>query len=134
MMVELLFFFFSSRRRHTRWNCDWSSDVCSSDLPRERFVPAERAHAAYVDEDIPLAAGRYLMEPMIFARLVQEAEASPSDNALLVGSATGYGAAVMAPLVRSVVALESDPALAAKGREQFARLAVIGATQAEGPL
>src|SRR5689334_15742963 len=25
------FFFFSSRRRHTRWNCDWSSDVCSSD-------------------------------------------------------------------------------------------------------
>src|SRR3989338_9775220 len=25
--------FFSSRRRHTRWNCDWSSDVCSSDLP-----------------------------------------------------------------------------------------------------
>src|SRR5689334_25298740 len=27
-----LSFFFSSRRRHTRWNCDWSSDVCSSDL------------------------------------------------------------------------------------------------------
>src|SRR6266568_6429595 len=27
-----VFFFFSSRRRHTRWNCDWSSDVCSSDL------------------------------------------------------------------------------------------------------
>src|SRR5689334_18483358 len=26
-----LIFFFSSRRRHTRWNCDWSSDVCSSD-------------------------------------------------------------------------------------------------------
>src|SRR5689334_25283442 len=33
------FFFFSSRRRHTRWNCDWSSDVCSSDLqgPCNRF-------------------------------------------------------------------------------------------------
>src|SRR5438309_10412011 len=31
MSVSLLFFF-SSRRRHTRWNCDWSSDVCSSDL------------------------------------------------------------------------------------------------------
>src|SRR5438309_8287383 len=29
--IDLLFFF-SSRRRHTRWNCDWSSDVCSSDL------------------------------------------------------------------------------------------------------
>src|SRR2546427_9023380 len=30
-----LFFFFSSRRRHTRFDCDWSSDVCSSDLRRE---------------------------------------------------------------------------------------------------
>src|SRR5438876_8565206 len=28
-----MFFFFSSRRRHTRWTGDWSSDVCSSDLP-----------------------------------------------------------------------------------------------------
>src|SRR6267143_4799125 len=32
MLVKCGFFFFSSRRRHTRWNCDWSSDVCSSDL------------------------------------------------------------------------------------------------------
>src|SRR5438309_11868937 len=32
-------FFFSSRRRHTRWNCDWSSDVCSSDL----FIEARKA-------------------------------------------------------------------------------------------
>src|SRR5689334_15766413 len=31
-VVRLRWFFFSSRRRHTRWNCDWSSDVCSSDL------------------------------------------------------------------------------------------------------
>src|SRR5688572_33221779 len=30
------FFFFSSRRRHTRFDCDWSSDVCSSDL-RDRL-------------------------------------------------------------------------------------------------
>src|SRR5438309_4345409 len=34
MYIVFFFFFFSSRRRHTRWNCDWSSDVCSSDLPR----------------------------------------------------------------------------------------------------
>src|SRR5689334_23950286 len=31
-LLSFWFFFFSSRRRHTRWNCDWSSDVCSSDL------------------------------------------------------------------------------------------------------
>src|SRR5260370_7471045 len=32
MQTSLSFFFFSSRRRHTRFKCDWSSDVCSSDL------------------------------------------------------------------------------------------------------
>src|SRR2546427_4802736 len=32
-------FFFSSRRRHTRFDCDWSSDVCSSDLPCQALCP-----------------------------------------------------------------------------------------------
>src|SRR2546430_11189674 len=32
MLFSFVFFFFSSRRRHTRFDCDWSSDVCSSDL------------------------------------------------------------------------------------------------------
>src|SRR2546430_13082804 len=52
-------FFFSSRRRHTRFDCDWSSDVCSSDLlagdrgphrrrlaPRPRRAPPERSQQA----------------------------------------------------------------------------------------
>src|SRR6516164_8388234 len=34
-------FFFSSRRRHTRWNCDWSSDVCSSDLALAQRIESE---------------------------------------------------------------------------------------------
>src|SRR5882762_10653835 len=38
-MMLFIFFFFSSRRRHTRFKCDWSSDVCSSDL-LEKDVPA----------------------------------------------------------------------------------------------
>src|SRR2546427_7125885 len=36
MTISLFFFFFSSRRRHTRFDCDWSSDVCSSDLEPAR--------------------------------------------------------------------------------------------------
>src|SRR3989338_10785918 len=39
--LEKFWVFFSSRRRHTRWNCDWSSDVCSSDLLMGDFVLAE---------------------------------------------------------------------------------------------
>jgi len=103
-------------------------------VPRERFLPPEWAHAAYVDENLSLAPGRYLMEPMVFARLVQLADPQVTDRALVVGSGSGYGAAVLANLVRAVVALESDPGLAARGREQFARLAIDGATQVDGPL
>src|SRR5689334_24822393 len=43
-MFSCVFFFFSSRRRHTRWNCDWSSDVCSSDLAGP--VQGVRDHAS----------------------------------------------------------------------------------------
>src|SRR2546430_6344554 len=39
------FFFFSSRRRHTRFDCDWSSDVCSSDLPFCARVPIGRTQS-----------------------------------------------------------------------------------------
>src|SRR2546430_7183002 len=39
--VEVLFFF-SSRRRHTRFDCDWSSDVCSSDLRWDPILAALR--------------------------------------------------------------------------------------------
>ena len=44
------------------------------DIPRERFVPESRLGVAYVDEDIAIAGGRYLMEPMVLARLLQSAE------------------------------------------------------------
>jgi protein-L-isoaspartate(D-aspartate) O-methyltransferase len=105
-----------------------------SSVPRERFLPPDRAFAAYVDDDIPLAPGRYLMEPMVFARLAQLAELEPEDRALLVGAGGGYGAAVLARLVGSLTALESDPVLAARGKEQLALLAVKNATQVAGPL
>src|SRR5688572_31963044 len=51
LRVYVMFFFFSSRRRHTRFDCDWSSDVCSSDLVMARveryakeIVPAFNAY------------------------------------------------------------------------------------------
>src|SRR5215469_17134744 len=74
-------------------------------VPRERFVPAALRGAAYIDEDLPLGNGRHLMEPMVFARLVQLAEVGPQDTVLEIGCATGYGTAVLARLARSVVAI-----------------------------
>ena len=41
------------------------------ELPRERFLPDSVRSVAYADEDVPLGGGRYLMEPMVLARLIQ---------------------------------------------------------------
>ena len=81
-------------------------------VPRERFVPQAARGVAYVDDDAPLGGGRWLMEPMLFARLVQSAEIKPSDIVLDVGAVTGYGAAVLSKIASTVVALEEDGALA----------------------
>src|SRR5256886_8475500 len=49
VIVLVFFFFFSSRRRHTRFDCDWSSDVCSSDLTmrKDRRWPGRSGWAAW---------------------------------------------------------------------------------------
>src|SRR6266581_2955521 len=49
---NLFFFFFSSRRRHTRWTGDWSSDVCSSDLPGAQASSKPRS----VEEEVRATA------------------------------------------------------------------------------
>ena len=85
-------------------------------VPRERFVPADRAVIAYADAVLPLAAGRGLNSPMALGKLLTEAAPRPEDRALVVGAATGYAAAVLARLVASVVAVEEEPALAAMAK------------------
>src|SRR5256886_2707165 len=50
----VLFFFFSSRRRHTRFDCDWSSDVCSSDLTRHSIAESRHALRILLAEDNPV--------------------------------------------------------------------------------
>src|SRR6266568_7950722 len=56
----IFFFFFSSRRRHTRWNCDWSSDVCSSDLrARARGVATDMRYGLPLSGAIAIADGDY---------------------------------------------------------------------------
>src|SRR2546430_15465339 len=42
-MLVIVFCFFSSRRRHTRFDCDWSSDVCSSDLSHQKSVQVSQS-------------------------------------------------------------------------------------------
>src|SRR6266481_5577876 len=62
--MTIFIFFFSSRRRHTIWNCDWSSDVCSSDLIAEQTAAAPlqaRTRTAYASGDMLAAQASVTM-------------------------------------------------------------------------
>jgi protein-L-isoaspartate(D-aspartate) O-methyltransferase len=103
-------------------------------LPRERFVPEAARARAYLDDDVEIAPGRSLIEPMVTARLIQAAEAKPDDIALVVGAGTGYAAALLARLANTVVALESDPALAQRAGAVLGDLSIDNAAVVEGAL
>jgi len=105
-----------------------------SRLPRQIFVPVELAGVAYVDKSLRIAPNRYLLEPLALARLLQEAMISPSDTVLVIGAGTGYSAAIVADLAASVVAVESDAALADGARANLAALAVANTVVHTGPL
>lgn len=85
-------------------------------LPREAFLPPALAARAYADEDVVLPGGRALMEPMVFARLLQTADIRAGERALVVGAGAGYGAAVLSACGAVVTALEEDSALIALAR------------------
>jgi protein-L-isoaspartate(D-aspartate) O-methyltransferase len=104
------------------------------ELPRERFVPDALRGIAYVDEDVPLGANRFLMEPMVLARLLQTARIEAGDTVLDVGCGTGYGAAVMAQMAARVGALESDAALARQAQTVLSALGVGNVEVVTGPL
>lgn len=103
-------------------------------MPRELFVPDALKGIAYVDEDLALGKDRYLMEPLVLARLLQAATIGPDDVVLDVGCVTGYSAAIMSQLSSTVVALESDPEFAAEAQRLLSELELDNVAVIEGPL
>ena len=87
-------------------------------VPREKFLAAELAARAYIDEDVRVLVAdeggmdRYVMEPVPLAALLQLADLNGDDIVLDVGCATGYSTALLSLLCSSVVALECDERLA----------------------
>lgn len=101
-------------------------------VPREAFVPASRQALAYLDLDLDVADSgatkRYLIKPALTAKLLQAAEIGEGDRVLVIGSATGYLAALAAKLAAAVTATESDSALAAKAGPTLAALGLENVT------
>jgi protein-L-isoaspartate(D-aspartate) O-methyltransferase len=110
------------------------------ELPRERFVPASRVDLAYLDDDLPVrdaSAGnpaRYLIEPMVLARLIQALELGGHERVLDIGCTTGYSTAVLARLAGSVIGLEEDSELATIARNNLAEVGARNVDVVSAPL
>ncbi|MEM8800169.1 MAG: protein-L-isoaspartate O-methyltransferase [Pseudomonadota bacterium] len=87
-------------------------------VSREMFMPKALKGVAYLDEDVEVAPDRYLMEPLVFARLLLAAQIKADDIILDIGCLNGYSSAVLAALGQTVVALET-------GTEQTERAASL---------
>ncbi len=97
---------------------------------REAWLPARLAGLAYADAALEVAPGRFLLEPMVLALLLQNVGLRAGDRVLVVGAATGYSAAVAAAMGAAVVALESDANLL----ETMRAVPEPGFAVAKGPL
>ena len=98
-----------------------------ANIPREIFVHKSMQDIAYIDEDLPLSNGRYLMEPMVLARLIQSLELNESDNVMIIGIGTGYSVAIISQIVTSVIGIESRATLIQKAENNLTELDITNA-------
>jgi protein-L-isoaspartate(D-aspartate) O-methyltransferase len=101
-------------------------------VPREAFVPPSQSAMAYLDRDLDISEGasarRFLIKPQVLAKMLQAAEIKETDKVLVVGSAPGYAAAVVARLAAQVVATEGDAGQQAKAKAVLAELGLANVT------
>lgn len=95
-----------------------------SSVPRELFVPAELADAAYEDRPLPIGEGQTISQPYVVAVMAEAAELVPGDRVLEVGTGSGYGAAVLARIAAEVWTIERHPPLAGRAALVLASLGV----------
>jgi protein-L-isoaspartate(D-aspartate) O-methyltransferase len=96
-------------------------------LPRELFVLPDWQKLAYADTEVPLGHGRQLAPPEIQGRALQALQPQPGDQALEIGSGSGYLTACLARLGGRVIGVESQPELAAAARRNLAALGIDNA-------
>ena len=101
-------------------------------VPREDFVPPAQRPIAYLDLDIEVSAAgtakRYLIKPVVLAKMIQAASIAETDRVLVVGCATGYSAAIVAHLAGEVFATEPDSSLASAAKANLSQIGITNVT------
>jgi protein-L-isoaspartate(D-aspartate) O-methyltransferase len=103
-------------------------------VPREDIVPEALRPVAYLGGDVPLGPSRVLLDPWVFAKLLDALNVGPADLVLDVGCGLGYSTAVLARIAEAVVALEEDPGMAREAEALLSAHAVDNAVVQIGPL
>jgi protein-L-isoaspartate(D-aspartate) O-methyltransferase len=97
-------------------------------VKREQFVPQAYQNLAFADVEIPLPGGESMLAPKIEARILQEVMLKKHENVLLVGTGSGYLAALLAHKGRHVTAVEINPALKELTEQNLAKAAISNVT------
>ncbi len=103
-------------------------------VPRELYVPSDLREAAYMGENLVLAAGRVMLEARTLAKLLDALNILPGELVLDVGAGLGYSTAVIARLAEAVIAVEEDAGLAAEAARLLSAEGVDNAHILQGAL
>ena len=76
-------------------------------VPRQIFVNKKNIHQCYLDVNINLTKNRFLLNPMVNARLIQNLNVNDNDTILSIGSGVGYNSVILSYLCNTVIGIES---------------------------
>jgi protein-L-isoaspartate(D-aspartate) O-methyltransferase len=94
------------------------------EIPRHLFIPDEFGAAAYHDRPLPIGSGQTISQPYIVGLMTSLLELKQNDKVLEIGAGSGYQAAILSKLVRSVTTVERLPEIASKAKIMMQRLGI----------
>ena len=95
-----------------------------SQVPREEFVPAAYREIAFADTWVPLAHGQCMLPPKLEGRILQALDIQPHEHALEVGTGSGFFAACLGQLARSVRTIDLFPDFVAGAQATYVRTGI----------
>jgi protein-L-isoaspartate(D-aspartate) O-methyltransferase len=103
-----------------------------TDIPRHLFVPSTFREAAYNDSPLPIGKGQTISQPYIVAVMTELLMVKPEDRVLEIGSGSGYQAAILGKLAKSVITVERIPDVADMARENLSSVGITNVTVITG--